>query len=321
MRLRAFTIGADRQLDPLPVDGIDDACADADACVWIDFQGADPTCAEEWFDRLKVRGLARRVCLEAGDRSGFYPLPDEMILVMPVLIRSQATPTSEYVTFLCRERLLVTLHPTSVLGLHEQTTVEEATDWLPERSIVSLVAAILLDVTQECLARTSALRTAVSGLEERLDRDPDSVEADEILDLRRDLLAHEVVVSEQLPPVQALSESERPGLRIGGARDYLNCALANVKAADRQIDRLESRIAELRNGFDMHGQDRMNRRLGMLTILSAIFMPITLMAGIWGMNFESMPELGLAYGYLLALGAMALVALGMYLFFRRGGWF
>ena len=75
----------------------------------------------------------------------------------------------------------------------------------------------------------------------------------------------------------------------------------------------------------------MNRRLGMLTILSAIFMPITLMAGIWGMNFENMPELGLEFGYPLGLGAMAVVAIGMFLFlpqrrvvrvgYIRSGWY
>jgi len=58
-----------------------------------------------------------------------------------------------------------------------------------------------------------------------------------------------------------------------------------------------------------------------LTVLTAIFMPITLLAGIWGMNFESMPELSWPHGYLLALGFMALVARLMFFIFRKNGWF
>jgi magnesium transporter len=101
----------------------------------------------------------------------------------------------------------------------------------------------------------------------------------------------------------------------------MNCALANLQVADRSLDRLGERIGALRAGFQMHAQDKTNRKLGMLTILSAIFMPITLLAGIWGMNFETMPELKFPFAYPVALGLMALIAAGMYRFFRRGGWF
>jgi magnesium transporter len=87
------------------------------------------------------------------------------------------------------------------------------------------------------------------------------------------------------------------------------------------VDRLDERIGALRSGFQMHAQDKTNRRLGMLTILSAIFMPITLLASIWGMNFETMPELKYPFSYPIALGLMALIGSGGYLYFRKTGWF
>jgi magnesium transporter len=61
--------------------------------------------------------------------------------------------------------------------------------------------------------------------------------------------------------------------------------------------------------------------MGVLSILSAIFMPSTLLAGIWGMNFHNMPELAYANAYPIALGAMMLLGSGMYLYFRSRGWF
>jgi len=65
---------------------------------------------------------------------------------------------------------------------------------------------------------------------------------------------------------------------------------------------------------------QMNKVMQVLTIVATIFIPLTFIAGIYGMNFRNMPELGWAWGYYGALGVMALVALGMLLYFRRKGW-
>jgi len=77
----------------------------------------------------------------------------------------------------------------------------------------------------------------------------------------------------------------------------------------------------MRSFVDAHGQDKTNSRLGRLTILSIIFMPATLLAGIWGMNFEFMPGLSFKYGYLVALSTMGIIVFGMYSYFRKRGWF
>ncbi len=65
---------------------------------------------------------------------------------------------------------------------------------------------------------------------------------------------------------------------------------------------------------------QMNKVMQVLTIVATIFIPLTFIAGVYGMNFHHMPELGWAWGYYGALGVMALVALGMLLYFRRKGW-
>jgi magnesium transporter len=58
-----------------------------------------------------------------------------------------------------------------------------------------------------------------------------------------------------------------------------------------------------------------------LTVLSAVFLPLTLIAGIYGMNFEVMPELGYRFAYPLAIGSMVVLGLGMIAYFRSRGWF
>jgi magnesium transporter len=87
------------------------------------------------------------------------------------------------------------------------------------------------------------------------------------------------------------------------------------------VDWLDQRLGALRSGFQMHAQDKTNNRLNMLTILSTIFMPITMLTGLWGMKFEVMPELKNPYSYPMALALMAMTGVGMYLYFRRTGWF
>ena len=67
--------------------------------------------------------------------------------------------------------------------------------------------------------------------------------------------------------------------------------------------------------------NRMNQVMKTLTILTSIFAPLTLIAGIYGMNFEVMPELHWRFGYLVALALMGLIALVQCLWLQRRGWF
>jgi len=66
--------------------------------------------------------------------------------------------------------------------------------------------------------------------------------------------------------------------------------------------------------------NRMNEVMKVLTIFAAIFIPLTFVAGIYGMNFEFMPELRWHFGYFGVLIGMASVAGGMLVYFRRKRW-
>ena len=66
--------------------------------------------------------------------------------------------------------------------------------------------------------------------------------------------------------------------------------------------------------------NRTNDIMKVLTIFSAIMLPLTFIAGLYGMNFDNLPELHFQYSYFIVIGVMATVAIGMLLFFRRKGW-
>ena len=63
-----------------------------------------------------------------------------------------------------------------------------------------------------------------------------------------------------------------------------------------------------------------NQVMRVLTIFSAFFLPLTFIVGVYGMNFDVMPELRWSLGYPAVLGVMFLTCLGIYLWFRRKGW-
>ena len=66
--------------------------------------------------------------------------------------------------------------------------------------------------------------------------------------------------------------------------------------------------------------NRTNEVMKVLTLMSSVFIPLTFVAGIYGMNFENMPELRSERGYYVVLGLMIVIAIGMLVYFRRRGW-
>jgi magnesium transporter len=89
------------------------------------------------------------------------------------------------------------------------------------------------------------------------------------------------------------------------------------------IDTLESYREMFSSMLDVYLSslsNRMNNVMKFLTLIATIFMPLTFISSIYGMNFDKMPELKWEYGYPFALGLMAAVALGMVAYFRYRRW-
>ena len=66
--------------------------------------------------------------------------------------------------------------------------------------------------------------------------------------------------------------------------------------------------------------NRMNEVMKVLTIIATIFIPLTFIAGIYGMNFANMPELQWRYGYFGILIVMAVIGISLVVYFRRKSW-
>ncbi len=91
----------------------------------------------------------------------------------------------------------------------------------------------------------------------------------------------------------------------------------------RIIDSIETYRDLLSGIMDVHFSNtshKMNEVMKFLTIMSTLFIPVTFVVGIYGMNFEYMPELKSAYGYPITWGVMIAMMLGQLIFFRKKGW-
>ena len=90
-----------------------------------------------------------------------------------------------------------------------------------------------------------------------------------------------------------------------------------ISNIDFELQELESKINLI---FSIQGH-RLNEVMKTLTILSVIFIPLTFLAGIYGMNFENIPELKLKYGYFILLGIMVIITILSVWYFKRKKWF
>ena len=97
-------------------------------------------------------------------------------------------------------------------------------------------------------------------------------------------------------------------------KEQTNNLIANI---DFELQELESKINLI---FSIQGH-RLNEVMKTLTILSVVFIPLTFMAGIYGMNFENIPELKHQNGYFILLGVMLLVTIFSVWYFKRKKWF
>lgn len=113
---------------------------------------------------------------------------------------------------------------------------------------------------------------------------------------------------------QRMNQIEQHRAYFTDVYDHL-LKLAEIIESNREI------TADIRDSYLSLNANRTNSVMMTLTVITTIFMPLTFIAGIYGMNFKYMPELNLHYGYFYVLGLMALIGAAMFIWFKKKGWF
>jgi magnesium transporter len=159
----------------------------------------------------------------------------------------------------------------------------------------------------------------IEGLEDELVGNPTPETLQTIHILKREMIFLRRSVWPLRELVSGLQRAESPlianttGIYLRDVYDHTIQVMDTVESfRDMVSGMLDTYLSSLSN--------RMNEVMKVLTIIATIFIPITFIAGVYGMNFQFMPELGFHYAYFVALGVMAGVGVVMIVYFRRKGW-
>lgn len=270
---------------------------------WIDIDADHRDDAEElrdWLQQLNLPSFLIDLLSECPNMwaSQIVPLPPRAALavvrILPEKIDSDEMP---FLAALHMRNLLLTFTscPRSETGGLYAPALEQMKQ--RGRLAAATSSGALLAWLRFHVGRTSRhtrdLRYSVLTMDEAMDQDINNVELQEIISAKDQLLRLLSVAEEQSECLESLAaaESLAEGLDFAPVRGSLSILLATAGATERMALRLEKHISDLRQRHEGHGQEIMNRRLAILTVFSAIFLPLTLFTGIWGMNFEYMPEL------------------------------
>ena len=135
--------------------------------------------------------------------------------------------------------------------------------------------------------------------------------------LRRDIAVLRRMLGPQRRVLDSLHRADS-GITERARRDLADA----LDHHDRLVDSIDAAHQMVSNVLDTYrgaAAERMNEVMKVLTVISSIFLPLTLIAGIYGMNFDHMPELERRWAYPVTLAAMATLGIGMWVYFVRRG--
>ena len=119
--------------------------------------------------------------------------------------------------------------------------------------------------------------------------------------------------------ISAINRSESPLLMRENMVFWRDLYDHTVQVMD-MVENARESLASMHDTYLSSLSNRMNEVMKILTIISTIFIPLTFIAGIYGMNFRNMPELEWKDGYFVILALMAAIAVSLVVYFRRQRW-
>lgn len=203
-----------------------------------------------------------------------------------------------------------------------ESWLQETSRWIRPggSSSVSLLISFLDHILTLAVADYMQAREQVGEMIKRAITHPEKVDPGEVLELKESLSAMtgQCETLTFLVSLTLLDDFWTEDL------DSEQRAMAALESAlhdfDSHLERQDNRLSDVLRRNELENQYMTTRRLNILTVLSAIFLPLTLIAGIYGMNFKEMPELQENWGYPMTLVVMGVIGGGMLTFFWRKGW-
>lgn len=317
-------------LDPADLEVMQTAVAARDGVTWLHVQGL-PSKAflEEMGERFRLHPLLLEDIQSRDQRPKLDEYAEHLFAVLSVPRWQQGEVVLEQFSLLLGDGYVISVHDAE----HDITGVlrarlAQSSSRLRQHGADYLFYSLIDLIIDQIYPLLEIFGGTVDGLEERLVTSPahralpDIQQAKRTLNrLRRQLWPTREVISHLIRGVR------NEPLLEAGLQPYLNDLYDHTVSV---MDMLETYRDTVSGLIDIHlssVNNRLNEIMRTLTVISTLFIPLTFITGIYGMNFGSssnspfaMPELRWYFGYPFVLLIMLLVAAGMLLFFKRRGW-
>jgi magnesium transporter len=182
-----------------------------------------------------------------------------------------------------------------------------------------LVYALMDAVVDNYFLIMEKLGETIEEIEDKLVINPTSETVQKIHGLKRQLIFLRKSVWPLREVISRLERSESP-LILKSTFVYLRDVYDHTIQVMDSVDTFRDTLSGMLDIYLSSVSNRMNEVMKVLTVIATIFIPLTFIAGIYGMNFRDMPELGQAWGYPTTLLLMLAIALVMVIYFRRKKW-
>lgn len=291
---------------------------------WLDVVAPSPAELEALAAEHQIHPLAVQDCLEPEH----LPKYEKLGAITFVILRAcdeEATPDVDTVHKLTRkvamfftERFVITVHRAEQRFLND---LKRAAPWAASPSEPAhelLVLAIANGVIDTFWKPLDDAEARIASIEDRQERPQNRGSfVHEVFHLKRRINAIRSTSRHILETVKKLTAGGASSMPSSPRLNDLRENAESLYFATDEVLEDANSLLSLSLAADDH---EINQVTKVLTIFAAFFLPLTFIVGVYGMNFDVMPELRWRYGYPAVLVAMAAISLSIYLWFRRKGW-
>ncbi|MGV2938815.1 magnesium/cobalt transporter CorA [Mesobacillus sp. LC4] len=297
---------------------LDTLLSNPDHWYWIDFN--EPTDEEiQLLDTpLQFHPLSIEDCIHTLQRPKLDYYDDFHFFVFQAL-NGESMQKEEVDLFLGRN-YIVTYHSVSTHEVDEVWKRLElskvANEWNP-----SIVLYHILDkIVDNYFPHVYRIEDLLNEIDENsADRSMEDL-LEDLFDTRHELLSLRHTITPMRDLVYRMINSHR----LSGVleqKEYFADIHDHLLRLAEKVEASRELTTDIRDAYLSMNSHETNRVMKVLTVITTIFMPLTFIAGVYGMNFENMPELSWQYGYFGALFAMLVIGVIMFFWFRKKGWF
>lgn len=298
---------------PVSINSLKDTKGD----VWLDVQDPETEELRNLLSPLELHPLQLARCLDSFNDPGVISFADSVLMDYPATL----DPELAHLNILLKNHILVTIRHGQIHALDDfinELTVESATSLLHTPQIIYMILDHFADLNVEAQIN---IRNDIMKYTRSMAENPNSISVADLSKLRMQIENLVCLIEDQLYCISGLNSSDNESLKDPHRKAYLQDLLSETEIAQRGVYRLETRLNDLYNDYQVAGNDRVEKRLRLLTIVSAITLPLGLIAGLLGMNVGGVPATTLSSGFLIVTGMMILILIVEYWYFKSKGWF